>query len=334
MSSGWFYLHDDSDSDGEGVYSPVTLPDGRLVCYRHLQIICAKCCVDYSFVEPNSDLDKDLDDDDSADFNDNDEPLTGEHIARGRPGTTTSPRQNEDDLMMETALGGLGRPKTRGTGRVIPTKFNPPSPTSTPASVFPGRATCGQITRFTHRQDPRKVLVFTDGACINNGQANPKAGWAFVHGPRAQGDPGNDPARFTAGRLEKKGPFGDAGGQTSNRAEMRAAIAALRFRHWPGEGFESMVIATDSEYVVEGATGWVRGWIRNGWKTRTGGDVKNKDLWECLLGDIERFQVEYGMRVEFWRIPRELNGIADSAAKTAAAKEEVVGFQDTLGILI
>lgn len=219
----------------------------------------------------------------------------------------------------------------RGTGRIFPTKFTLPSPSFTPSSVFQGQATYAEITRFIHRQDPQKFLILTDGACINNGQLNPKAGWAFVQGPRAQGDLGNSTTRTVAGRLENKGPFDDEVSQTSNRAEMRAIIAALRFRHWPGEGFRVMVIATDSEYVVEGATGWVKGWIRNGWKTRTDDAVKNKDLWECMLGEVERHN-DSGMKVEFWRIPRELNSDADAAAKAAAEEDETDKFMDIFGI--
>ncbi|KAK4104137.1 hypothetical protein N658DRAFT_244234 [Parathielavia hyrcaniae] len=50
-------------------------------------------------------------------------------------------------------------------------------------------------------------------------------GWAFWH---AHGPSGNK--LVAAGRLEKKGPFGDDSIQTSNRAELRAIIAALGFR--------------------------------------------------------------------------------------------------------
>ena len=337
MSSGWAYLQPDFDSDGEGEYSPVTLPGGQLVCYRHLQIICFKCCVDYSFMSPDSDLSDD-DGVDEDDLDDNMESLGTEHSTHGRSDTLWPSRQNEHDNVAEDSDAQEGydsRKRTRGTGRVIPTKFNSPSPTCTPARVFENVVRYDRFARFIHRQEPGKALIFTDGACINSGQANPKAGWAFVYGQEAPGDPGSRPAYLCAHRLEAKGPFGDAGGQTSNRAEMRAVLAALRFRHWPGEGLRSLVIATDSEYVVEGATAWVRGWVRNGWRTRNGGAVKNRDLWECLLGDIERVQLEFGMKVEFWRIPRELNDIADAAAKAAAEEEEVAAvFQDFSGALI
>lgn len=80
--------------------------------------------------------------------------------------------------------------------------------------------------------------------------------------------------------LEKEGPFGDSSPQTSNRAELRSVIAALRYRVWQGEGFKSLLIFTDSEYVVEGSTNWVRGWLQNKWRTRSG-PVKNKDWWEA-----------------------------------------------------
>ena len=51
-----------------------------------------------------------------------------------------------------------------------------------------------------------------------------------------------------------KGPFGDPGIQSSNRAELRAVIAALEFQVWDDESLKTVVIATDSEYVTLGAT--------------------------------------------------------------------------------
>jgi ribonuclease HI len=116
-----------------------------------------------------------------------------------------------------------------------------------------------------------------------------------------------------------KGPFGEDSVQTSNRAELHAVITALRFRYWPGEGFKTLVVATDSEYVAEGATKWAKKWVQNGWTTSSGAEVKNRDLWEALLGEVERYKDEF-MAIQFWRIPRELNTVADSAAKEIAAK--------------
>jgi ribonuclease HI len=107
----------------------------------------------------------------------------------------------------------------------------------------------------------------------------------------------------------------------------------LRFRYWPGEGFHTLVIATDSEYVVEGATNWTRTWVRNGWVKRGGVAVKNRDLWEALLGEIEKYKDE-GMAVELWRVPREWNMVADAAAKQAAAEEDAPdGWREVIGTM-
>lgn len=149
-----------------------------------------------------------------------------------------------------------------------------------------------------------------------NGQQKPRGGWAVVCG---ESGTGSQPDQCVAsGRLEEKGPFGDVSVATSNRAELRAVIAALRLCDWGRKGYKSIVIATDSSYVVNGATGWVKGWVRNGWKTRTGKNVKNKDLWDMLFGEVEKWK-DQGQSVAFWKIPRELNLRADAAAKRAAA---------------
>lgn len=160
------------------------------------------------------------------------------------------------------------------------------------------------------------VLLMTDGACLDNGQSNPRAGWAFFQGESLNGEP-----CVVSDRLENQGPWGDAGSQTSNRAELRAVIAALRFRHWRGEGFKTVVIATDSSYVVDGATQWAKDWVKNGWKTNGSrrANVKNKDLWEGLLGECERAH-GFDMAIQFWKIPREWNTLADEGAKKAAAE--------------
>ena len=223
-----------------------------------------------------------------------------------------------------TALGGAGDTRSvtpeqrteslerrRGVGHVFPSAFKPPLPDSSPAELFPatriGRSDSGETVRFVSGPGPRKILVYADGACTNNGQPNPRGGWAVVYSP----------VNAASGRLEDKGPFGHDSVATSNRAELRAAIAVLRLCDWRGEGFGTIVIATDSSYVADGATGWAKGWVRNGWKTRTGGDVKNKDLWELLLGEVEIWE-DRGLHVALWKIPRELNADADIEAKEAA----------------
>lgn len=310
---------DDSDSD-DGM-GPVELPDGRLICRPHGLVVCGRCCVDYSFMdEVLEDSDERAEREAEELYNQLSPESRAEIDARwGPPSPILSVNSDHTDAIR------------RGTGRVLPTTFVPPSPTSTPDNLFPlgiSARAIPPVARFIRRDDSEQFLMYTDGACLNNGQANPKAGWACVFRPAS-----TTPAGIMSGRLENKGPFGDEHGQTSNRAELRAVLAALRFRHWVGEGFTTLVLATDSEYVAKGATEWARGWVRNGWTTRTGAQVKNKDLWEMLLGEAERWH-DLGLKIHFWRIPRESNVEADRAAKEAAEVNEDVGkYREVKGVL-
>ena len=148
---------------------------------------------------------------------------------------------------------------------------------------------------------------------MDNGKPGASAGCAFRHGFDEW-----DNELVASFALEAEGPFGRDGTQTSNRAELRAVIAALRFRDWSRDGFYTVVIATDSTYVVNGATKWVKRWVKNGWTTRKGAPVKNQDLWEMLLGEFERYK-SLTLDVQFDKIPREKNHCADAAAKKACS---------------
>ena len=204
---------------------------------------------------------------------------------------------------------------------------------NTPDLLFPpgiSRKAIPPVQRFICRNKPSQVLIYTDGACLDNGNANAKAGWAFVFRPSSRGV-----SEEVSAPLEKRGPTGEEHQQTSNRAELRAVIGALRFRVWSGEGFREIVIATDSEYVVNGVTEWVRGWLRRGWRTSAGASVKNRDLWRALLGEIERWS-DQGVDVKFWHIGRNLNIEADRKAKEAAANKNNPNeeFSDITGVLV
>ncbi|KAK8073594.1 ribonuclease H-like protein [Apiospora phragmitis] len=288
LAQGMFPLGEDSSDDDEG----------------H----------DYSFMDEvlNEDEDDEEDDDDDEARSSASDRLGGirmQHPTADRV-IVAEPSRSTFDGTEE---------KRRGTGRAFPTKFRPPSPTITPEELFAGRRAWMRALRSTHSsQRPGHATTLHRWRCLNNGQANPKAGWAFVHNAGT----GINLDGVASARLEAKGPFGDDAIQSSNRAELRAVIAALRFRHWVGENFHTVVIATDSEYVVEGSTVLAKNWIQNGWRTSGRAPVKNSDLWELLLGEVERWK-ELGMTIQFWRIPREWNGVADAAAKKATEGPDV-----------
>ncbi|EKJ68917.1 hypothetical protein FPSE_10894 [Fusarium pseudograminearum CS3096] len=214
--------------------------------------------------------------------------------------------------------------KHRGTGRVFPTGItyvassHPNKPdilSSINIDKTRGRLLLGKQS---------SLLLYTDGSCLNNGQSDARGGWSVSFGT-------DDPhlgSSAVSGRLEEMGPFGDREKATSNRAELRAVIAALRLSDWKKEGFTSVVIATDSTYVLSGATKWAKAWVSNRWRLHDGTPVKNKDLWELLLGEVERWDNE-GVEVCLLNIPRHLNQEADEAARVAATiKPDKTKFTD------
>lgn len=109
------------------------------------------------------------------------------------------------------------------------------------------------------RQKPLgPLVVYTDGACPNNGSGKARAGYGVYYG---EGDPRNVSARLT-------------GKQTNNRAEMTAILTVLA-RVDPGQDLE---IRTDSMLCINTITKWMKGWKKRGWRKGDGKDPKNLDL--------------------------------------------------------
>ncbi len=77
---------------------------------------------------------------------------------------------------------------------------------------------------------------------------------------------------------------------TNNEMELTAVVKALE--HVKGTT-ATVHIYTDSKYVVEGATGWVYGWVKNGWQTKAKTDVANKELWQALLPLLKTITIEW-----------------------------------------
>jgi ribonuclease HI len=76
-------------------------------------------------------------------------------------------------------------------------------------------------------------------------------------------------------------------GTTNNRMELTAALKALEEARTLGNG--AVTVYTDSSYVINGITKWVKGWQRNGWLTQEKKPVLNQDLWEPLVAAVENF---------------------------------------------
>lgn len=116
----------------------------------------------------------------------------------------------------------------------------------------------------------KEVVIHTDGGC----QGNPGPGaWAAVlrHGDRVREIVGSELAT------------------TNNRMELSAAIEALNALKEPC----SVTLFTDSEYLRNGITQWIRGWKARGWRTKDKQPVKNEDLWRALDSACARHQVKW-----------------------------------------
>jgi len=77
---------------------------------------------------------------------------------------------------------------------------------------------------------------------------------------------------------------------TNNEMELMAVVEALTVVKDAGV---PVTIYTDSKYVVEGATGWVFGWLKNGWQTKSKTDVANKELWQALVPLLKQVPIEW-----------------------------------------
>lgn len=117
------------------------------------------------------------------------------------------------------------------------------------------------------------ISVYTDGAC--SGNPGP-GGWGVV-------------VCYSNGTYQELG--GGESKTTNNRMEMQAAVSALQFYQESGQG-EPITLYTDSEYLKNGITKWIKGWKNKGWKTSSGSDVLNQDLWE-LLDQLNCKQVQW-----------------------------------------
>jgi len=113
----------------------------------------------------------------------------------------------------------------------------------------------------------KKITVFTDGACLGNPGPG---GWACL-------------LRYNN---KTKEMWGSAPETTNNRMELTAAVRALEALREPCE----VELTTDSNYLKNGITTWIKNWKRNGWRTASKKPVLNQDLWKQLDKQVARHQ--------------------------------------------
>ena len=114
----------------------------------------------------------------------------------------------------------------------------------------------------------KTVNIYTDGAC--RGNPGP-GGWGVL----------------IQYQDNEKEYFGGNKNTTNNQMELQAAIEGLKLLN------EECIVnlTTDSKYVMQGITSWIKKWKINKWKNSNKKDVKNKELWIeldklCMKHDV------------------------------------------------
>ena len=154
------------------------------------------------------------------------------------------------------------------------------------------------------------ITIFTDGAA--RGNPGP-GGWGAIVLT-------DDTATELGGREDHT---------TNNRMELSAVISSLEH----ASSGEEITLYTDSAYVLNGSTRWVKGWAKNNWKTSTKDDVVNKDLWEKMIEVMSHKVID-------WKLIKGHSGTAgnercDVIATSFADKAPVVlynGSRERYGI--
>ena len=116
-----------------------------------------------------------------------------------------------------------------------------------------------------------KIKIYTDGACSGNPG---KGGWAAI---------------ILDSEAKQSKISGSESNTTNNRMELMAPIMALKRIRNESE----ITIYTDSKYVKDGITEWIKKWKLNNWKNSNKKPVKNKDLWIKLDNSCQKHKVKW-----------------------------------------
>ena len=143
----------------------------------------------------------------------------------------------------------------------------------------------------------QKIIIYTDGAC--SGNPGP-GGWAAV---------------LIYGEYKKE-IYGGSKNTTNNIMELTAIIEGLKALKQECE----VEVYSDSAYSVNAFNqGWIYNWIKKGWKTADGSDVKNKELWQELYNLTKKHKVTF-IKVK-GHSNVELNNRCDELARKAISDQ-------------
>ena len=152
----------------------------------------------------------------------------------------------------------------------------------------------------------KHLIFYTDGACSGNPGVG---GWAFVEVLPC--DSGIKTNVVTGNKQQT----------TNNEMELTAVYMALVKAYKTKT--KQVTVYCDSAYVVNAITkGWLINWYNNGWKTKEGKPVKNKQIWEKMY----KLLYEKKMQITMYKVKghagEPLNELADKSAVEAKQRAE------------
>ena len=109
-----------------------------------------------------------------------------------------------------------------------------------------------------------------------------------------------------AEQVVERGEVIELGGRealtTNNKMELTATLEALEYisNHGPtNESSGTITLFTDSSYVIQGISSWVKSWVKNGWITAAKEPVVNQDIWQKLVDIVESIEESYELKFEY-----------------------------------
>jgi len=164
----------------------------------------------------------------------------------------------------------------------------------------------------------RTAVVHLDESCLGNGREMATPG----------GSGGLIEVRV-AGSIERRDFFVHA---PDNKMALAGAIGVLQLLARKNVRL-SILIVSDSEYLVRGVREWMPGWRARGWKRKTG-EVENLDLWRALEYSLTLHDAQFAWVRGHNGHPKNeyANDLAVRAAKEQETSDGVVasGFDHWL----
>lgn len=156
-----------------------------------------------------------------------------------------------------------------------------------------------------HHDDEGYVIVHTDGACSANGRSGARAGIGVWW---------SDNVCYNLSRAVV------GGRHTNNTAEIQAATMAIGQAR--GLQIKKLNIHTDSQFLINCITVWIKNWKVNNWMTKDRKPVKNREDLEALDSQLSKGDV-----LVKWTHVRGHSGVlgnerADQLAVLGAKKAE------------